>query len=238
MKKVIHAIAVYGPIILCGIIVLFLLPLLFSWTFVPYNGYVWCGISSAFVLLVCICAKIDFSYSRKALPKIEENGILLLSILNTAWWVYIWSVVEYTIILPFGVLCIAFTLHNALKLCDETVKRTLGLMGGAMASIIGIIILFVPLLSPLPIVRENYNVYNERGYVAKVKVIRDAGNVYNISVTAKKSGTNLVLGRFEGTDQVNAFNGVVGVADYKKPEVVWQSSDLYINGEQQPIYWE
>jgi hypothetical protein len=236
MKKVIHTIVVYGPIILSGIVALFLLPLLFSWSFVPYNGYVWCGTSTALLLLVSICAKID--YTRQTLPKIEENGILLLATLNTVWWIYVWSVVEYTIILPFGVLCIAFTLHNALKLCDETVKRTLGLMAGAMASIVGIIIIFVPLLSPLPIIRENFSVYNEQGYVAKVKVIRDAGNVYNISVNAKKTGGNLGLGRFESTDKVSAFYEVVNVADYQKPEVTWQGEDLYVNGEQQPVYWE
>ncbi|HOP10008.1 MAG TPA: hypothetical protein PK629_00800 [Oscillospiraceae bacterium] len=236
MKKIIHAIAVYGPIILSGIIVLFLLPLLFGWSFVPYNGYVWCGVSMTVCLLVCFCAKRD--YVNKELPKIEESGILLLATLNTAWWIYVWSVVEHTVIMPFGVICIIFTMYIAFKLCDDTIKRTLGLMAGAMATVIGVIILVVPLLTPMPIIRDRFNVYNEQGIVAKVTSIRDAGNVYDIAIIAKKTGGNLGLGRFEGTEEVSVYYEIVDVSDYQKPQLSWQGADLYINGEYTEIYWE
>jgi len=236
MKKVIHAIAVYGPIILSGIIVLFLLPLLFGWSFVPYNGYVWCGISTAVCLFVCSCGKSD--YAGQKIPKIQETGLLLYATINTAWWIYIWSVVEHTVILPFGAVCIIFTMYNAFKFCEDTVKRTLGLMVGAMASLVGLIILFVPVLTPRPQVRDRFNVYNGQGMVAKVTSIRDAGNVYDVSVIAKKAGVDLGLGRFEYTDEVSVLYQVINVSDYQKPELFWQGTDLYINGEYTEIYWE
>jgi len=236
MKKVIHAVAVYGPIILSGIIVLFLLPLLFGWSFVPYNGYVWCGISTAVCLAVCLSANAD--YSGHSIPKIEENGILLFATINIAWWIYVWSVVEYTVILPFGTICFIFALYIAFKLCDDTVKRTLGLMVGVSISIIGLIIMFVPFLTPTPIIRDRFSVYNEQGMMVKVISIRDAGNVYNVSAIAKKVGGDLGLGRFENTEEISIFYQVVNVSDYQKPELFWQGTDLYINGEYTEIYWE
>lgn len=236
MKKVIHAIAVYGPIGLLGITVLFLLPLVFSWSFIPNNGYVWCGVSTALFLLVSICVKSD--YTGRTLPKIEENGILLLATSNTAWWIYVWSTVEYTLIMPFALICVAVAMYLMVKLCDDSVKRTLGIMAGSAIAIVGVIIWLLPLLSPAKQVKDRFNVYNEHSVVAKVTVVRDAGNVYNISVVAKKTGLNLGIGRFENNNEANAYYKVVDVADYQKPTVSWQGADLYINGVIQPIYWK
>jgi len=236
MKKVIHGIAVYGPMILSGIIAIFLLSWLFKWVFIPYNGYVWCGISTSVIVLVGLCVKGN--YHGKNLRKIEEAGLLLLTCANSAWWIYAWSTVKYTLLLPFAVLSIIWTLYLAFKLCEDTVKRTLGLMVGFMLALVTLIIVIVPILSPMPRVRDRFNVYNDQSQVVKVVVIRDAGNVYNIAISAKKSGVDLLLGRFENTDEVSVRYEIVDVSDYQKPELVWQGADLYINGELTEIYWE
>ena len=236
MKKVIHGVAVYAPLILSGIIVLFLLGWLFRWVFIPYNGYVWCGVSAAVTVLVGICVKRD--YQGKALPKMQETGLLLFACASSAWWIYIWSTVKYTLILPFALICIVWTLYLAFRLCEDTVKRTLGLMVGFMLAVVTLIIVIVPVLSPMTQVKDRFGVYNDQAEVAKVVVIRDAGNVYNIAVSAKKTGGNLLLGRFENTDEVSIFYKIVDVSDYHKPELVWQGADLYIDGERTEIYWE
>lgn len=236
MKKVMHATAVYGPIVLSGIIALFLLLLALGWMFVPYNGYVWCGVSAVICLFVCLCAKAD--YDGRSIPKIEDTGLLLFASLNTVWWVYIWSTVKYTFLLPFAVVCTAFTLHLIFKLCDDTVKRTLGLMVGTTLAIVGLIIWVVPVLQPAVRIKDRFSVYNSHSVVVKVISIRDAGNVYNVSVIAKKTGPNLGLGRFEGLEEIGVFNQVVDVKDYRKPELIWQGEELFINGEKRVIYWE
>jgi len=236
MKKIIHAVAVYGPIILCGIIVLFMLPLVFKWFFVPYNGYLWCGISTAVVLLVCQCAKSD--YENEKIPKIEETGILILAFLNSVWWVYVWSAVKYTVILPFAVACMIFILYLAVKICDDSVRRTLTMMVSAAMVLATVIILIVPLLTPMPIFKDRFSVYNGQGVVAKVTVIRDAGDVYDISVIAKKVSGDFGLGRFEESDEVSVIYEIVDVSDYQKPQLAWKGMDLYINGEKKDIYWK
>ena len=236
MKKVIHATAVYGPIALCGVIVLFLLLLVFGWMFVPYNGYVWCGVSAAICLFVCFCVKAD--YDGRSIPKIEDVGLLLFASLNSAWWVYIWSTVKYTLLLPFAVICTAFILYLILKLCDDTVKRTRGLMVGSALAIVGFIIWFVPVLQPPVRIKDRFSVYNNHSAVAKVLSIRDAGNIYNISVVVKKTGFDLGLGRFEGLEEIGVFNKIIDLKDYKKPALVWQGEELFINGEKRDIYWK
>ena len=236
MKKVVHAVAVYGPLALSGIIVLFLLTWLFGFQFTPYSGYLWCGITTAVCLLVCLFVKID--YDGRSIPKIEQIGILLLTSFSTGWWIYVWSVVEYTVILPFAAVCVVFPLFLSFKLCDDTVMRTLGLMAGTALAITGMIMWIIPVLSPSAQIKDRFNVYNDQSMVAKVTVIRDAGNVYDIYVVAKKTGGNLGLGRFERTEEISVLNDIVDVSEYQKPEVSWQGTDLYINGVQTDIYWE
>ncbi len=236
MKKVIHGIAAYGPTALSGVIALFLFGWLFGRIFIPYNGYVWCGVTAGVIALVCVCAGLD--YRGKALSKAQETGLLVFACANSAWWIYVWSCVEHTLILPFAVVCVAWTLYQAYKLCEDTVKRSLGLMVGAMLALVTLIIVIVPVLTPMARIKDRFSVYNDRAEVAKVIVIRDAGNVYDISITAKKTGVNLALGRFENTDEVNVLYRIVDVGDYQKPEVVWQGADLYVDGAHTEIYWE
>jgi hypothetical protein len=233
MKKIIHAIAVFGPITLSGAVLLFLPPLLFGWAFIPYNGYVWCGVLTAACLSVCLCAKSD--YKRKKIPRIEENGILILASMNAVLWIYIWSVIKDTVIFPFGVICMAFTLYIAVKLCDDTVKRTLALMLGTTLSLHLIVLLAIPLLSPLPLVKDKFSVYNGQGAVAKATVIRDSGNVYIINVIVKKTGADFGLGRFERGREIPVIYKSVNTADYKKPQLVWEGMDLYIDGVKEDI---
>ena len=236
MKKVIHATAVYGPLALNGIIMLFLLTALTGWFFIPYNGYIWCGICAAVCVLVCLCVKLDDN--GRSLSKIEENGILVLAISNTVWWIYIWSTVKYTVVLPFAAVCVVFTIYLVVKLCGDTVKRTLGLMVSSTLALIGLIIWTTPLMSPAEQVRERFNVYNEHSIVAKVTVVRDAGNVYNISVVAKKTGRDLGIGRFENSNEASVYYQIVDTAEYKRPELVWQGDDLYFNGQLKEFFWD
>ncbi len=228
MKRIIHAVAVFGPIILSGIVVLLLPPLLFGWSFIPYNGYVWCGFLTAVCLFVCFCAKED--YRKKVIPRVEENGILILATMNSVLWVYVWSTIQNTVILPFALTCMVFTLYTAVKVCDDTVKRTLSMMVASMMVLVGIIILTVPLMSPMPFVKDRFNVYNEQGYVAKTTVTRDVGNVYIINVIVKTAGADLGLGRFERGREVPVIYKTVNTADYQKPCLTWEGMDLYIDG--------
>lgn len=235
MRKVVRAIAVYGPIALCGSTVLFLSIGAFGWMFVPYNGYIWCVVLTAVCLSVCLCAKSDYNGK---IPRIEENGILIFATLNTVMWIYVWSATEYTVILPFGAVCIVFAIYNAVKLCDDTVKRTLSMMIGAMMAMVGIIILTVPILTPMPIIKERFNTYNGQGIVAKVTIIREAGNVYEIKAIVKKTSRDLMLGRFEEAEKIPVVYRIIDTEDYQKPRFVWEGMDLYMNGEKIEIYWK
>lgn len=233
MKKMIHAVAVFGPAILNGAVVLLFPPILFGWLFVPYNGYVWCGFLTAVCFLVCFCAKAD--YRKMAIPRIEENGILILATMNSVLWIYVWSAIPNTVILPFAVICMGFTLYTVVKLCDDTVKRTLSMMVATTMAMVGIIILTVPLMSPMPIIKDRFNVYSGQGLAAKATVTREVGNVYIINVIAKRTGPDLGLGRFEKGSGIPVMYKAVNTADYKKPQVVWEGTDLYIDGVKQDI---